>query len=48
MWIGRKCILYFIGGFVIGINCTLSENLRIFTHGHGLVLQISFNPGKQT
>ena len=35
-WIGRKCSLDFTGGLVIGENCTLSENVRIFTHDHGL------------
>jgi acetyltransferase-like isoleucine patch superfamily enzyme len=36
-WIGRKCHLDFTGGLVIGQNCTLSENVTIFTHGHGFV-----------
>jgi len=35
-WIGRKCRLDFTGGLTIGKNCTLSENVTIFTHGHGL------------
>lgn len=35
-WIGRKCHLDFTGGLVIGQNCTLSENVTILTHDHGL------------
>ena len=35
-WIGRKCRLDFTGDLTIGKNCTLSENVTIFTHGHGL------------
>ena len=35
-WIGRKCRLDFTGGLVIGENCTLSENVTILTHDHGL------------
>jgi len=35
-WIGRKCRLDFTGGLVIGKNCTLSKNITILTHDHGL------------
>lgn len=35
-WIGRKCRLDFTGGLVIGENCTLSKNITILTHDHGL------------
>jgi acetyltransferase-like isoleucine patch superfamily enzyme len=35
-WIGRKCHLDFTGGLVIGENCTLSKNITILTHDHGL------------
>jgi len=35
-WIGRKCHIDFSGGLTIGENCTLSENVTILTHGHGL------------
>ncbi len=36
-WIGRKCHLDFTGNLVIGHDCTLSENVRIITHSHGLL-----------
>lgn len=35
-WIGKKCRLDFSGGLVIGEDCTLSENVTILTHDHGL------------
>ena len=35
-WIGRECRIDFSGGLTIGEGCTLSENVTILTHDHGL------------
>jgi len=35
-WIGRRCRLDFSGGLVIGEDCTVSEDVTILTHDHGL------------
>lgn len=35
-WIGRRCRLDFTGDLVIGEGATLSENVSILTHDHGL------------